>query len=621
MSNGHKNRTAHASSPQAELPELARLVRSYILRSTTAAGSGHPTSSLSAVELMVTLLFGGVFRADLTHPDNSTNDRLIFSKGHASPLFYSLYAAAGKLSLRELLSLRKFGSRLEGHPMKTFRYTEVPTGSLGQGLSVGVGMTIAGTIDRLPYRTYVLLGDSEMSEGSVWEAIQLAAYRKLDTLVAILDMNRLGQSGPTMLEHDAQTYARRIASFGWKTIVIDGHDVRAVLRAYTEAAKTKGQPTFIIAKTLKGKGVSFLENTDGWHGKALTKEQLKPALKELGNVNRKMRGAVALPRSTKTNRIAQRPVRELKYSIGEEIAPRKAFGQALVRLAPRYPQLVVLDGEVKNSTYTELFGDAYPKRFIECFIAEQNMVGVATGLAARGKLAVSSTFAAFFTRAFDQIRMAQYTEAHQIFVGTHAGVHIGEDGASQMGLEDIAMFRSLQNGIVLYPSDAVSMERLMERAFKAKGTVYLRATRAQTPVLYKPTARFRIGGSTVLRSSSKDRATLIGAGITLYEALKAAAILAKQHIPVRVIDLYSIAPIDVKTLRKAAQQTGRLIVAEDHQHAGGIAEAVQSALGRFAGTVTSLAVHKIPKSGKPEELLIHQGIDAQRIVRAVKKYL
>lgn len=603
------------------LTELSRLVRFFILQSTTAAGSGHPTSSLSAVELTVALLFSGIFRADLKRPHYPNNDRLVFSKGHASPLLYALYAAAGRIPYRELLKYRKFGSRLEGHPMPTFPYVEAPTGSLGQGLSIGIGIALSAKLDRLPFRTYVLLGDSETAEGSVWESIQLAAYRQLGNLTAILDVNRLGQSGPTMLQHDVQTYAKRLGSFGWKTIIVDGHRIADIIKAYRAAVQTKSQPTMIIAKTFKGKGVQLVENREGWHGKALSRDELKRALRELGPLNRQLKGLVAAPLRVTSPTIKQRPVKELRYKLGETVAPRKAFGQALIRLAPRYPRLVVLDGEVKNSTFTELFAAKYPKRFVQSYIAEQNMVGLATGLASRGQLPVASTFAAFFTRAFDQLRMAQYAGTHQIFVGTHVGVSIGEDGASQMGLEDIAMWRTLQDSIVLYPSDAISMERLVERGLRAPGIVYLRATRGATPVIYKPTSRFTIGGSAVLRKNGDDRATIVAAGITLHQALKAAHDLAKRKINVRVIDLYSIKPIDTKMLKRAARETKHLITVEDHRPAGGIGEAVRTALGSLAGTVASLTVNKIPRSGKPQELLRHQGIDSQAIVQAVKKIL
>lgn len=599
----------------SELTELAKLVRWYILRSTTAAGSGHPTSCLSAVELIVALFFGNVFRADLSRPQYPNNDRLIFSKGHAAPLLYALYAAAGKLKPNDLLRLRKFGSPLEGHPMPVFPYTETPTGSLGQGLSAGIGMALSAKLNRLSFRTYVLLGDSEMAEGSVWEAIQFAAYRKIDNLTAILDVNRLGQSGPTMLGHDVHEHGRRLASFGWKTIVVDGHNLAAILRAYHQAQTIKDRPTAIVAKTIKGKGVSFTENREGWHGRALNKDELKTALAELGPVNRNVRGAMAAPQLLQPTILPRKPIHDLRYKLGQLVAPRQAFGSGIVRIAPAFPKLLVLDGEVKNSTATEQFARRFPKRFIECFIAEQNMAGIANGLAARGQLPVTATFAAFFTRAFDQLRMAQYSGTHQVYAGSHIGVHIGQDGASQMGLEDIAMFRSLQNSTVLYPADAVATERLLERALKASGLIYLRLTRAALPVIYKPTTRFTVGGSHVLRQTKHDQATIVAAGITLHEALNAANTLAKQKIPVRVIDLYSLKPIDANTLKQAARQTKHLVVVEDHKPEGGIGEAVRRALGPLVGSVTSLAVTKVPKSGKPEELLRHQGIDTVSIVQ------
>lgn len=606
-------------SSLAFLEKLTRRVRRDILVSTTAAASGHPTSSLSAVELMVALLFGGRYRADLKHPQYPNNDRLIFSKGHAAPLFYALYAAAGALSERNLKKLRTFNSPLEGHPSMRFPYTEVPTGSLGQGLSVGMGIAEAARLDRLPYRTYVLLGDSEMSEGSVWEAIQLAAYRKLDNLTAIFDVSRLGQSGPTMLGHNLRAHAARLSSFGWKTFVIDGHDLNAILAAYKAAVATKGRPTAIIAKTVKGKGVSFLENKNGWHGKALNNGQLAQALSELGAVESVL-GTMTRPAAKKARK---RQAVSTKYQDGPEakgaIAPREAVGRSLVRMGAKYPHLVVLDAEVKNSTYMEYFAKAFPDRFFQAFIAEQNMAGMANGLASRGKLPVAATFAAFLTRAFDQIRMAQYARTHQIFIGTHVGVSIGEDGPSQMGLEDIAMFRSLQNSVVLCPSDGRSSEKLMEQAVRAGGIVYVRVIRAVVSILYKKSEAFPIGGSKTLRQSRKDRITIVVCGITVHEALKAADALAKQGIALRVIDLYSIKPLDLVTLKKAARETKVIIVAEDHVEAGGVAEAVRTALGPLAGKVISLGVRKIPRSGKPEELLRYEGIDAAAIVRATRR--
>lgn len=602
------------------LHQLATRVRADILRATTAAGSGHPTSSLSATDLMVTLLFGGTFRADLGNPGNPDNDRLVFSKGHASPLFYSLYAAAGKVSDRELLTLRKHTSRLEGHPMLTFPYTEVPTGSLGQGLAAGLGMALAGRIQQRSFRTYVLLGDSEMAEGSVWEAMQLASHQRVDTLTAILDANRLGQSVPTMVQHHLNVYAARARAFGWNVLVIDGHDIRTITRAYATALRIKHGPTMIIAKTFKGRGVPFLENVENWHGKAVPKERLDEALSALGPINRTLRGIVRKPTNSHPSFLRPQRVRRPHYDLAKPVAPRKALGNALVRLAPRFPHLVVLDAEVKNSTYTELFEKTFPARFIQSYIAEQAMVSMATGLATRGMLPVAATFAAFFTRAYDQLRMAQYAETHQVFIGTHAGVSIGEDGASQMGLEDIALFRTI-GSTVLYPADAYAAEGLLELALKNPGMHYIRATRADEPHLYGPRSRFRIGGSTVLRRSPRDRVTLVAAGVTLFEALKSTAALEDSNIPVRIIDLYSVNPVDSETLRTAVRETKRLVVVEDHRGPGGIAEAVRTALGSLAGTVTSLCVRKTPHSGKPAQLLHDQGIDTTSIIRTVRALL
>lgn len=604
------------SAPNLE--ELSRLIRWYILKSTTAAGSGHPTSSLSAVELLSTLFFGGVFRADLRKPKFENNDRFVLSKGHAAPLLYALYAAAGRITEKELWTLRKFTSRLQGHPMPGFPYVELPTGSLGQGLSAGIGIALNARLENLTYRTYVLLGDSEMAEGSVWEAIQLAGYEKLGSLVALVDVNCLGQSGPTMLGCNVQAYADRVKDFGWKTIVVHGHKPREILRAYQTALKTRGKPTMIIAKTVKGKGVPFISGKEGWHGKPLSKDEFREAEKALGPVDRKLRGTVEMPERIQVEHVKPKKAPPPKYGRNEVVAPRKAFGAALIRLAPQYPHMVVLDSEVRNSTFTEEFGDVRPSRFYETFIAEQNMVGIASGLASRGLLPVASTFSAFLSRAHDHIRMAQYSGTHQVYVGTHVGVSIGEDGASQMGLEDIAMFRALEKSTVLYPADGYATERIMEAALNAQGIVYVRATRAATPFLYSAKTTFSIGGSHTLRESTEDRATIVAAGITLYEALKAADQLKKRKIAVRVIDLYSVKPVDVKTLKRAAKETGRILVVEDHRPEGGIAEAVRSALGKQAGTVSSLAVKGIPHSGTPEQLLKAHAIDASAIVRELK---
>jgi len=597
------------------LEEIAKLLRYYILLSTTKAGSGHPTTCLSAVELMTSLLYGGFFRFDADNPYNPNNDRLIFSKGHAAPLLYSLWTVAGKLTEDDLLTLRKFGSPLEGHPVRAFPYSEAATGSLGQGLSIGVGIAINGKyIDRLPYRVFVLLGDSEMTEGSVWEAIQLADYYKLNNLIGIIDVNRLGQRGETMYGWDLTAYEKRISSFGWKTICIEGHNFNEIFKAYEEALKSDF-PTMIIAKTVKGKGVSFLEDREGRHGVALTKEEFNQALKELGQI-KKFTVTMKRPEPLKPNPVNIK-IKEFprKYSIGDKIATRRAYGEALVKIFPEFPDIVVLDAEVCNSTYAEIFKNHYPERFFECFVAEQNMVGMAVGLSLREKIPFVSTFAAFLTRAFDQIRMAQYSDVNIKLVGSHAGVSIGQDGPSQMGLEDIAMMRSILNSVVLYPSDAISTEKLVREAAKHKGIVYIRTTRSATPVIYSENEEFPIGGAKILKASDKDLFTVIGAGITLHESLKAYEELKNKGIYIRVIDLYSVKPLNKELLKQAYSETDAIITVEDHYPAGGIGEAVKSEIG--SEKVYSLSCTKIPKSGTPEELLVYEEISARAIVNKV----
>jgi transketolase len=604
-----------------KLRRLATLIRYYILTMTTEAGSGHPTSSLSATELMTCLLFGKIFRFDADHPGSPNNDRLIFSKGHASPLFYALWGAAGKVSEAELLTFRKFGSPLEGHPTVVFPYAEAATGSLGQGLSIGLGMALnAKYLDKLPYRTYVLLGDSEMAEGSQWESMQIAAHYKLNNLIGILDVNRLGQRGETMYGWDMEAYDKRISSFGWKTIVVDGHGISEILAAYEQALRSEDQPVMVIAKTIKGKGVSFIENKNGWHGKALKKEDCDRALKELGEVDKSVRGEISPPESLMPEAHPPgQPLKKIDYPADKPVSTRKAYGNALARIYPQFPNMVSLDGEVSNSTYAEIFKEAYPDRFFEMYIAEQNMVGTALGLSRRGRMPFVSTFAAFFTRAFDQIRMAQYSDPNIKFAGSHAGVSIGEDGPSQMGLEDLAMFRAVLNSVVLYPSDALSTERLVEEAARHEGLVYIRTTRKETPVIYRPEDEFPIGGNKVVRRSDKDVAAVIGAGVTLHEALDAYEDLREEGILIRVIDLYSVKPIDEKALRRAVDGTKSIITVEDHYPEGGLGEAVKSVLTPWPVPVHALAVRKKPKSGKPQELLDYEEISRKAIVNKVRE--
>jgi len=605
-----------------KIEQLAKLIRHYCIVSTTEAGSGHLTSSLSATDLMTVLFFAGHLRFDLDNPNFPNNDRIIFSKGHASPLFYSLYAAAGKISNQDLLSLRKFDSVLEGHPTKRFPYTEVATGSLGQGLSVGVGMSLnAKYLDKLPYNTYVLLGDSEMSEGSVWEAMQLAAFYKLDNLIGIIDVNRLGQRGETMYGHNLKAYSDRCKAFGWEVIVIDGHNYAEINKAYIAAHKHKGSPIMIIAETIKGKGVSFLEDKEGWHGKALDKTQADQALSELGPVYQSVRGELVKPEDILPLAKAAQAEIEIDKDYTENLATRKAYGHALLEIAEKYPNLVVLDAEVSNSTYANFFKEKYPERFFEMFIAEQNMIGVAAGLAARGKLPFVSTFSAFFTRAFDQIRVAQYSQSNIKFVGSHAGVSIGADGPTQMGLEDIAMFRTILNSTVLYPADHVAGEKLVKLAADEPGICYIRTTRNDTAPIYEPDEEFVVGGSKVLRQSGIDEITVVAAGITLYQALDAYKELEKQGIMIRVIDLYSVKPLDEKTLQKAARETKAVLVVEDHYSAGGLGEAVARVLSETEKPVYSLAVEKMPRSGTAFELINYEEISSTSIINKIKEIL
>jgi len=600
-----------------DFKQLTTLVRRYVIESTTMAGSGHPTSCLSAVDLMTVLMFGGYFRADLKNPEYVNNDRLIFSKGHAAPLLYSLYTVAGAIDKKELLTLRTFGSRLEGHPTMKFPYTEVPTGSLGQGLSVGVGMAMnAKSLDKLPYNTFVLLGDSEFAEGQNWEALQIASYYKLNNLIGILDVNRLGQRGETMLGYDIVTYKKRIASFGWDVITIDGHNIKAIHNAYKKAIHSKHKPFMIIAKTTKGKGIKFLENKNGWHGKALQTDEAKKALNILKIKDENLVGKIKKPTKVKNKKYIVKSLIYNIYKEGDYIATRKAYGNILKHLGEIRNDIVVLDAETSNSTYVQTFAEKYPKHFFEMFIAEQNMISIAMGLSARGKKPFISTFAAFFSRAHDQIRMAQYAQTNICFVGSHVGVSIGEDGASQMGLEDIAMFRSFLGSVVLYPSDAVSTERLVVCMADYHGLSYIRTTRMDTPVIYSEKTNFKIGGSQTIKKSKHDVVTVLTAGVTVHEALQAYEMLKQKGIIIRVVDLYSIKPLDLTVIKKACADTKALIVVEDHYKEGGIYEAVCGS-GVVTKPTYSLCVQKQPMSGRPEELLSYEEVDAQAIVKQV----
>lgn len=605
---------------------LANLLRYDSLLMTTRAGSGHLTSALSAADLMAVLFFDK-FKFDFENPQNSENDRLIFSKGHASPLLYSLYHLAGEISDQELLNYRQLGSPLEGHPTPAFPYVEVATGSLGQGLSVGVGMALAAKyLDKTKSRIYVLLGDGEMAEGSVWEAIEMASYYKLGNLTGIIDVNRLGQSQETMIGHKMGLHQKRIAAFDWGTTIVNGHDFGEISQAFDWIQTQNKKPTMIIAKTIKGKGISFLEDRNGWHGKALSEEEAEKAKKELGVINFRPKSVVKKPNPSRNKaKILARPVnfKTISYQVGEKIATRKAFGEALRELIKQNRNLVILDGDVKNSTYTEFVDKAEKTNFFEMFIAEQNLVGAAAGLAARGKIPVVATFAAFLTRAFDQIRMNAISQLNIKYVGTHAGVSIGQDGPSQMGLEDLAMFRSIFQSVVLYPADGIATAKLSEEMVNHKGIVYLRLARPETPIIYEGSEKFTIGGSKILVESKSDRATIIAAGVTVFEALEAQKELAKEGINIRVIDCYSLKPIDGKTLMEAAKETGgKIVTVEDHWFDGGLGDTVLNVFAQSPDVkIYKLAISKMPHSGKPAQNLRMAGIDAQSIIKKVKEIL
>lgn len=605
------------------LHNKATQLRIESVRATSEAGSGHPSSCCSAAEIVATLFFS-VMRYDPTNPKAPNSDRFILSKGHAAPLLYAAWAEAGLFAKSDLLKLRTLASDLEGHPTPRLPFVDMATGSLGQGLSVGIGLALnAKFVDTVDYRTYVLMGDGESVEGSVWEAAEVARHYALDNLCAIIDVNRLGQSDPTMLQHDMQAYRSRWAGFGWHALVVDGHDLTALLAAFDEAGKTKGKPTVLLAKTYKGRGISFIEDHPAWHGKPLAKgEETRKALDELTR-QLKPNGPplhIRKPAAPASTPQSARPLPPSPYKPGDSAATREAFGVALEALGDVNPLVVGLDADVKNSTYTERFGKKYPNRFFENFIAEQNMLGAAAGLAACGKIPFVATFAAFFTRAYDFIRMASISQANIKLVGTHVGVSIGEDGPSQMGLEDIAMMAAQPGLVVLYPSDGTSMYRLMDIAATHRGMVYLRAGRPKSPVLYGPDEQFRIGGSKVVRHSAKDDVTIVAAGVTLFEALKAYEELSALGIAARVIDLYSISPIDRTTLIESAQAThGRILTVEDHYAHGGLGDAVLSAVATERIAVHKLAVRSIPHSGKPDELIHHFGIGARSIVETAKE--
>lgn len=617
--------TMHDGLSLEQVRELAAQLRVDSIRSSTAAGSGHPTSSLSAADLLAVLMSRHL-RYDWDDPDAPGNDHLIFSKGHASPLLYSVFRAAGVVSEQELLEgYRRFGQRLEGHPTPVLPWVDVATGSLGQGLPDGVGIALAGAkLEKAPYRVWVLAGDSELAEGSMWEALATASHYGLTNLVTLVDVNRLGQRGETALGWDMDAYAARVEAFGAEAVVVDGHDVEAIDAALARADEDLERPLVILARTVKGKGIPGVEDEEDWHGKPMPEERAEEAIDALGGVRSlQVRG----PRPPEVERrSASRGQVELPtFDVGEEIATRKAYGPALAALADVDPRVVALDGEVSNSTGVADFVQAHPERFFEMFIAEQQMVAAATGLAARGYIAYASSFAAFLSRAADFVRMAPVSRADLRLVGSHAGVEIGADGPSQMGLEDLALMAATQGSTVLYPSDATSTAALVAAMADLHGVSYLRTTRGGYPVLYGPEEEFPVGGSKTLRRSAHDAVTLIGAGVTLHEALGAAEALAEEGVQARVIDAYSVKPIDAEGIRAAVAETGgRAVVAEDHHREGGLGAAVLAALAAEPLAdlhLEHLAVDGVPGSGTTAELLDWAGIDAAHIARAARTVL
>jgi len=607
-----------------ELEDKSKLIRKWCLISTTEAESGHPTSCLSAADISA-VLFDKYFTYDISDPLNLFNDRFVLSKGHAAPLLYTLFGMAGAYPLEELKTLRKFGSRFEGHPVPEFIYADAATGSLGQGLSVAAGLALVAKRENFPTKAYVLLGDGELAEGQVWEAANFASYHKLDNLIAILDINRLAQSGETMFGHQVEKYVERFVAFGFDVTAIDGHNFEEIDNALERAVNNKsGKPVAIIAKTYKGKGISFLENKDGWHGKALKKEELQKALTELGAIDDALQFNLKKPSQTRSvEKIISNDTADLSFEKNKTYATREVFGEALTQLGKKNTAVYVLDGDVKNSTFTENFLKVFPDRFVECYIAEQNMVTVASGLSRLGKIPFVATFAAFLTRAADQIRMARISEANIKFVGSHVGVSIGEDGPSQMGLEDIAMFGALPGTIILQPADAVSAAKLVSQMIDHNGFVYMRTLRPKTAVLYEATQEFTIGGSCILRQSASDILTVAASGITVFEALKAADDLRKEGINIRVLDCYSVNPVDKSMLIKCAKETKKqiLITVEDHFVHGGLGDFIIDAVSGMNIQVEKIAVPQISRSGSKEQLLNMAGIDAAGIIASINKLI
>lgn len=614
-----------------ELKDIANKIRLHSIRSTNAANSGHPTSSCSAAEILSTLFFH-TMRYNADFPKDPNSDRFVMSKGHACPALYGAWVEAGHLTIDQLMTLRKIDSDIEGHPTPRLDFIDVGTGSLGQGLSCAAGMAYTGKFfDRASYRVFCLLGDGETAEGSVWEALHFAAYYGLDNLVAVFDINRLGQSQATSMGHEMETYSSRLQAFGWEAVVVDGHDVTQLCSALKMAEQTKGRPFAILAKTFKGRGIDGVEDMDNWHGKPLG-ERAQAALEQIENrisnrgattltIQEPMKDAPVVPTDDSDIRLAAPP----SYKLGEKVATRLAYGTGLVKLGQCCQRVIALDGDVKNSTYAEKFMKAFPERFIECFIAEQNMVGVAVGCATRNRtIPFCSTFATFFTRAYDQLRMGAISSANIKCCGSHAGCSIGEDGPSQMGLEDIGLFRSLPGSTVFYPSDAVTTERAVELAAKTVGICFIRTTRAATPVIYKNDKVFEVGKGKLVRRSPDDKVLIVGAGITLFEALKAADVLAQTaQLQCCVMDPFTLKPIDIDLLAAEAKRVGgRVLTVEDHYPEGGLGEAVCGALAHLPDVVVKrLAVSCLPRSGTPEQLMELCGISSNHIVEAVKEML
>jgi len=611
-----------------ELKDIAHKLRIDSIESTEVTKSGHPTSCASMAEIM-SVLFFHTMRYKVAVPKDPSNDRFILSKGHAAPILYSAWAEAGLFPVEDLKNLRKIDSDLEGHPTPRLNFIDVASGSLGQGLSVSAGMAYIGKyFDNAPYRTYCLIGDGESAEGSVWEALHFASAYKLDNLVAIFDVNRLGQSDPTVLQHDVDTYRKRLEAFGFNALVVDGHDVEELCKAFHEASETKGRPTAIIAKTFKGKHFPAIEDQEGWHGKALGSdsarviEHLKGLIKNKGpNQLLPSKPLAEVPAVNISNLKLSEPP---SYKNGDSVATRLAYGTALHKLAKANSRVIALDGDTKNSTFSDKVLKAFPKQYIECYIAEQNLVGVGIGAACRDRSVVfCSTFACFFSRAFDQIRMGAISQTNANFCGSHAGISIGEDGASQMALEDIAMFRSVPGSTVFYPSDAVSAERAVELAANTKGICFIRTSRPNTPILYANDHKFSVGKANVVVSSKNDQVLVIGAGVTLHEAVTAAEKLAKSGVNIRVLDPFTVKPLDVNAVIENARACGgRILTVEDHYPEGGLGEAVQSVVANEPNMVVKkLAVRDIPRSGPPTVLLQMFGIDSGAVVKGVQEML